>query len=71
MRQEIAAFGGDPARVTVWGQSAGAISIAALLTMPRARGLFQGAIIESGGAVVHGIDYSLQQSEAMCRYARI
>jgi para-nitrobenzyl esterase len=48
VRDEIAAFGGDPVNVTVFGQSAGAISIVAMLTMPRARGLFHKAIVQSG-----------------------
>lgn len=47
VRAHIAAFGGDPDRVTVFGQSAGAGSIAALLVMPRARGLFRRAIVQS------------------------
>ncbi|MGH8149413.1 MAG: carboxylesterase/lipase family protein, partial [Steroidobacteraceae bacterium] len=48
VRRNIAAFGGDPADVTFFGQSAGGISVADLLTSPLARGLFQRAIIESG-----------------------
>ena len=47
VRNNIAAFGGDPSQVTVFGQSAGGGSIAALLTMPRAAGLFHRAIVQS------------------------
>lgn len=50
IRAEIAAFGGDPAQVTVFGESAGAMSIAALLAMPGAKGLFARAILQSGAA---------------------
>jgi para-nitrobenzyl esterase len=48
VRDEIAAFGGDPANVTVFGNSAGSVNIACMLTMPRARGLFHKAILQSG-----------------------
>lgn len=47
VREEVAALGGDPARVTVFGQSAGAGSVAALLAVPRAQGLFRRAIASS------------------------
>ncbi|MEK0315483.1 carboxylesterase/lipase family protein [Cohnella sp. 56] len=50
VRREIAAFGGDPAQVTAFGESAGAMSIAALLAMPAAKGLFGRAILQSGAA---------------------
>ena len=47
VRENAAAFGGDPDNVTVVGQSAGAASIAILLTMPEAQGLFRRAIMQS------------------------
>jgi para-nitrobenzyl esterase len=50
VKDEIAAFGGDPANVTVFGSSAGALSIGLMLAMPRARGLFQKAIMQSAPA---------------------
>ncbi|OIK04032.1 carboxylesterase/lipase family protein [Streptomyces monashensis] len=47
VQENITAFGGDPSQVTVFGQSSGAGSIASLLAMPRARGLFRRAITQS------------------------
>jgi carboxylesterase type B len=48
VRDTIAAFGGDPANVTIFGESAGAMSVGTLLAVPRAEGLFRRAILQSG-----------------------
>jgi para-nitrobenzyl esterase len=49
IRRNIAAFGGDPQRVTIAGQSSGAMSVSMLMASPRAKGLYQRAIGQSGG----------------------
>jgi para-nitrobenzyl esterase len=50
VKRNIAAFGGDPANVTIFGFSAGGVSVHSLLASPMARGLFHKAIAESGGS---------------------
>jgi para-nitrobenzyl esterase len=49
VQRNIAAFGGDPRNVTIFGESVGGVSVATLMTTPLARGLFHKAIIQSGG----------------------
>lgn len=49
VRDHAASFGGDPANVTLFGESAGGLDILALMTAKRARGLFHKAVVQSGG----------------------
>jgi para-nitrobenzyl esterase len=59
VRDNIAQFGGDPGRVTLFGQSGGGAKIAALMAMPSCQGLFHRAIIQSGPAA-----YFMEPGEA-------
>lgn len=62
VRDNIAAFGGDPQNVTIAGQSAGAIACAYLMTMPRAKGLFRRVIAMSGSI---GLGLGAERAEAI------
>ncbi|MGI4819965.1 MAG: carboxylesterase/lipase family protein [Janthinobacterium lividum] len=67
VHENISAFGGNPERVTLFGESAGAMSIAALLGMPAAQGLFQAVILQSGAARLQPPARAKQVAEALAQ----
>jgi para-nitrobenzyl esterase len=66
VRDNIAAFGGDPENITLFGESAGAMSIGALLAMPGAKGLYRRAILQSGAShTVQSRESATQVAQAL------
>ncbi len=63
VKDNIALFGGDPANITVFGESAGAMSIGCLLAMPKASGLFQKAILQSGANTFRPLEQAVTVAE--------
>lgn len=72
VRDNISGFGGDPDNVTIFGESAGGMSVASLMVLPRARGLFHRAIIESAvGAIGRPLENSIYTAETFLKIAGI
>jgi para-nitrobenzyl esterase len=68
VKDNIASFGGDPNNITIAGQSAGAMSVAALLASPLTKGLYQRAIVESGHlSATTTVDQAIQVRDTVVR----
>ncbi len=71
VKENIDGFGGDPGAVTVFGESAGSMSIAALMAMPKAKGLFKQAIMQSGASQLIPAEQAAQVTAGMLQMLRI
>jgi para-nitrobenzyl esterase len=70
VRDNIAAFGGDPGNVTIFGQSGGGAKVSTLMAMPKAKGLFHKSIVQSGAAV-QGVSKDVANKTAEAYLAKL
>jgi para-nitrobenzyl esterase len=70
VRDNIAAFGGDPGNVTIFGQSGGGGKVSTLMAMPAAKGLFHRAVVESGAAI-KGVSHEAAMKSTTAFLARL
>ncbi len=68
VHDHIGDFGGDPANVTLFGESAGGMSVSALMAAPAARGLFHRAIVESGPPYTYSADEASERAERLATH---
>jgi para-nitrobenzyl esterase len=72
VQRNIAAFGGDPGNVTIFGESGGAIAVACLLTSPLSRGLFHRAVVQSGhGSAVYPLGIAARTVTALAKALKV
>ncbi len=67
VRDNIASFGGNPDNITIFGQSAGAMSVQTIVNSPLAKGMFARAILQSGGGYNNGLGTALSLDAACAR----